>query len=363
MATTKNYSLGGSEGGDSDHANTESSSLRDSVKDLIFGEDQIHKPRMCHLKKWPTFQGYGFNLHAERSRLGQHIGKVDAHSPAESAGLREGDRIVEVNFVNISNENHQQVVKRIRNGAPHTKKDIEGLEETVLNPDEVILLVLDPKADEFYKELHVVVKSDFENCQRITTADEQPGMETAKTSTETTAAEQDKKHQEEETTTSATAVAAVADTSATSDKENRDHHEENKSDNHYHQKIENNNNNNNVKRHSHSQAPPPPRAAGAEPEVSAQLPAAVLRSAISSNATTAKSKTSDSNISEHEKVDHHRQAKAVSSTSTHSGSGSGEDLYEMSAAEFRTYLKTKGRHDPRVNTVDMKQKYDLFQNM
>lgn len=74
------------------------------------------EPRLCHLKKWPHFQGYGFNLHAERAKTGQHIGKVDADSPAESAGLREGDRIIEVNRVNISNENHQQVVKRIRNG-------------------------------------------------------------------------------------------------------------------------------------------------------------------------------------------------------------------------------------------------------
>lgn len=67
------------------------------------------KARLCHLRKWPHFQGYGFNLHAERSKMGQHIGKVDANSPAESAGLKEGDRIIEVNLVNISNENHQQV--------------------------------------------------------------------------------------------------------------------------------------------------------------------------------------------------------------------------------------------------------------
>lgn len=80
------------------------------------------EPRLCHLKKWPHFQGYGFNLHAERAKTGQHIGKVDVDSPAESAGLREGDRIIEVNCVNISNENHQQVVKRIRNGLERNGK-------------------------------------------------------------------------------------------------------------------------------------------------------------------------------------------------------------------------------------------------
>ena len=54
-------------------------------------------PRLCHVIKRPDFPGYGFNLHAERTRPGQFIGKVDEGSPAEAAGLREGDRIVEVN--------------------------------------------------------------------------------------------------------------------------------------------------------------------------------------------------------------------------------------------------------------------------
>ncbi|WP_254461940.1 PDZ domain-containing protein, partial [Yersinia enterocolitica] len=75
-----------------------------------------NKPRLCHLVKWPDFQGYGFNLHAERGKAGQFIGKVDDGSPAEAAGLKSGDRIVEINGVNIGNENHQQVVGRIKAG-------------------------------------------------------------------------------------------------------------------------------------------------------------------------------------------------------------------------------------------------------
>ena len=53
------------------------------------------RPRLCHIVKWPDFDGYGFNLHAEKNRPGQFIGKVDPGSPAEMAGLREGDKIVE----------------------------------------------------------------------------------------------------------------------------------------------------------------------------------------------------------------------------------------------------------------------------
>ncbi|CAG2109009.1 unnamed protein product [Medioppia subpectinata] len=103
-------------------------------------------PRLCHLIKWPDFDGYGFNLHAEKAKTGQYIGKVDADSPAQLAGLREGDRIIEVNLVNISNENHRQVVERIKS-----------------IPNETKLLVIDETADKWYKENKVIVKSTQSN--------------------------------------------------------------------------------------------------------------------------------------------------------------------------------------------------------
>lgn len=123
------------------------------------------RPRLCHLKKWPHFQGYGFNLHAEKSKLSQHIGKVDQGSPAESAGLREGDRIIEVNNVNISNENHQQVVKRIRNGLER---------DGAIHDDEVLLLVIDRDGEDYYRNMNVVIKSDFDNVIQLRTADPPP---------------------------------------------------------------------------------------------------------------------------------------------------------------------------------------------
>lgn len=83
--------------------------------------------RLCHVVKRDDFDGYGFNLHAEKGKPGQYIGKVDDNSPAETAGLKQGDRIIEVNGVNIGNETHKQVVQRIKAIA-----------------DEVQLLVVDP---------------------------------------------------------------------------------------------------------------------------------------------------------------------------------------------------------------------------
>lgn len=70
--------------------------------------------RVCHVIKRDDFDGYGFNLHAEKGKPGQYIGKVDDDSPAELAGLKQGDRIIEVNGVNIGNETHKQVVQRIK---------------------------------------------------------------------------------------------------------------------------------------------------------------------------------------------------------------------------------------------------------
>ncbi|CAF3048727.1 unnamed protein product [Rotaria sp. Silwood2] len=116
------------------------------------------RPRLCHLRRWPDFVGYGFNLHSEKSKPGQYIGKVDPNSPADSAGLHENDRIVEVNFVPIGNENHKQVVQRIKEGVTRNGTKY---------PEEVILLVLDPDADEYYKSKSIVVKSSDPNVEKL----------------------------------------------------------------------------------------------------------------------------------------------------------------------------------------------------
>merc|ERR550519_286370 len=79
------------------------------------------QPRECYIKKSHNFQGYGFNLHTEKNKDGQLVGLVDAGSPAEAAGLKEGDRIIQVNGTNIGHENHGQVVARIKAGGEETR--------------------------------------------------------------------------------------------------------------------------------------------------------------------------------------------------------------------------------------------------
>ncbi|XP_070999616.1 Na(+)/H(+) exchange regulatory cofactor NHE-RF2-like, partial [Oncorhynchus clarkii lewisi] len=51
-------------------------------------------PRLCRLVRAET--GYGFNLHSEKSRPGQYIRSLDPGSPADHAGLRPQDRLIEV---------------------------------------------------------------------------------------------------------------------------------------------------------------------------------------------------------------------------------------------------------------------------
>lgn len=57
------------------------------------------RPRLCTMKKGAN--GYGFNLHSDKSRPGQFIRAVDPDSPAEASGLRAQDRIVEVMLLSL----------------------------------------------------------------------------------------------------------------------------------------------------------------------------------------------------------------------------------------------------------------------
>ena len=115
------------------------------------------QPRQCHLKIWEGFQGYGFNLHAEKGKPGQFIGSVDPNSPADFAGLKEGDRIVEVNCENISRDNHSGVVQKIKS-----------------DPKQTSLLVVDEETETYYREKEITVSSSQSNVKVIVCPDVQP---------------------------------------------------------------------------------------------------------------------------------------------------------------------------------------------
>lgn len=115
-------------------------------------ESLKHQPRLCNLCKWPDFDGYGFNLHAEKDKPGQYIGSIDPNSPAETGGLRENDRIIEVNGENIESLAHSAVIQKIKAGG-----------------DKTSMLVADQETDKFYKNRGQRISSSMPNVRVYTT--------------------------------------------------------------------------------------------------------------------------------------------------------------------------------------------------
>lgn len=61
------------------------------------------RPRLCYMRK--ETGGFGFNLHSEKTKPVQFIRAVEEGSPAQRAGLRAQDRIIQVsNTHSVSSE-------------------------------------------------------------------------------------------------------------------------------------------------------------------------------------------------------------------------------------------------------------------
>ncbi|XP_070684654.1 Na(+)/H(+) exchange regulatory cofactor NHE-RF2 [Pempheris klunzingeri] len=112
-------------------------------------------PRLCHLVKGE--HGYGFNLHSDKTKGGQFMRSVDPGSAAESADIRPGDRLVEVNGVNIDGLRHSEVVALIRAGG-----------------EEVSLLVVDQETDELFCRLGITPTTSHEKEVYV---DDEPATE------------------------------------------------------------------------------------------------------------------------------------------------------------------------------------------
>ncbi|XP_070389420.1 Na(+)/H(+) exchange regulatory cofactor NHE-RF1-like [Dermacentor albipictus] len=69
--------------------------------------------RLCRLVARPDFVGYGFKLHEDTERKQEFVVSVEPGSPAEAAGLRVKDVIIEVNGAKVEGASHQDVLRRI----------------------------------------------------------------------------------------------------------------------------------------------------------------------------------------------------------------------------------------------------------
>ncbi|XP_070606341.1 Na(+)/H(+) exchange regulatory cofactor NHE-RF3 isoform X2 [Erythrolamprus reginae] len=71
------------------------------------------QPRECTLVK-EEGENYGFCLRIEKFKTGHLIRNVEKDSPAEKAGLKDGDRVLMINGVFIDKEDHVKVTDLIR---------------------------------------------------------------------------------------------------------------------------------------------------------------------------------------------------------------------------------------------------------
>ncbi|CAD6241033.1 GSCOCG00009087001-RA-CDS [Cotesia congregata] len=94
----------------------------------VIGGDPIGQGPRC-VTIYKTETGFGFNVRGQVSEGGQlrsingelyaplqHVSAVLPHGAAEKAGVRKGDRILEVNNINVEGATHKQVVDLIKSG-------------------------------------------------------------------------------------------------------------------------------------------------------------------------------------------------------------------------------------------------------
>lgn len=119
-------------------------------------ESNLAQPRICHLKKTSNFPGYGFKLHTNHrfDPPSHQIYGVEANSPAERAGVRNGDRVRMVNFVHTQGLNHWELVDTIASGVQYAGR---------FHKDEVILILTDIQTESFLNRLNVDFEV-FSNC-------------------------------------------------------------------------------------------------------------------------------------------------------------------------------------------------------
>jgi len=46
----------------------------------------LYRPRLCELKTWSNFDGYGFEMCINDENHVKYVGKIEPSSPAEAAG-------------------------------------------------------------------------------------------------------------------------------------------------------------------------------------------------------------------------------------------------------------------------------------
>ena len=96
----------------------------------------FEKPRDVFLEK-SAKAGFGFNIRGQVNNGGQlkaingilygplqHVSAVTEEGPAELEGIRQGDRILAVNGINVEGATHKEVVNLIKSGGDELRLKI-----------------------------------------------------------------------------------------------------------------------------------------------------------------------------------------------------------------------------------------------
>jgi len=103
--------------------------------------------------------GYGFNVHTERYRVGHYVGSVESGSTADKAGLRPGDRIVEVDGANVETDSHDELSAKISAARARRRRAVDD--------GRLQLLVVDQDADAYFKEHAMKLANDQPYVERL----------------------------------------------------------------------------------------------------------------------------------------------------------------------------------------------------
>ena len=76
----------------------------------------------------------------------QRVERMDRGSPADTAGLRVNDRIVELNGLNVETDAHHELMQKITAAAGRRGRTLT-------------LLVVDPETDKFFHDLELPLSS------------------------------------------------------------------------------------------------------------------------------------------------------------------------------------------------------------
>ena len=111
--------------------------------------EKLFTVRICHLKKNCRNNSrnneFGFNLKSKTNGQCCYIGKVDPETPASLAGLRSGDKIIEINNMNVHNLNYDAIMQKIKVGLNRNGKYFT---------DELLLMVIDNDIDDQYEKIN-----------------------------------------------------------------------------------------------------------------------------------------------------------------------------------------------------------------